>query len=124
MPKPELREKLQRALDHAGNTHTLEDVADALEAGKAQLWVSESGESVAVTEVIKYPQKTATRIWLAAGYLEEVVEISERVVDWAKSKGHDFVVILGRRGWERAGKRMNLDQRGWAAGPSTFKREL
>lgn len=118
-PKPELIEGLRKALDLAGNTHTLGDVADMIDRGDAQLWVSPDEDALMVSEIIKYPQKKAVRIWLATGVIDSVVELSEIVVDWAKDQGCSFAILTGRRGWERVGT-----DRGWRRRVATLTREL
>lgn len=115
----DLRSKLQRALDVAGNTHSVQDVADAVRSGEAQLWESESGESFALSSIDEYPQKRVVRIWLAAGNIAEVIELSEDIVVWGKSHGCSHAILSGRKGWERVGKDL-----GWEHGSTVLVKEI
>jgi len=90
-------------IDHAvgrQDTHSLEDVQDAVASGKAQLWCGE--RSALVTELVVYPRKKVCRIWMAGGELGELHhEMLPAVEEWAKAKGCAAVEIIGRRGWDR-----------------------
>jgi hypothetical protein len=98
---PEAQAGLQEALDVAGNTHTLGDVAQMILDGRAQLWESEG--AVIVTEVHRSPRVKAVHLWLATGTIGAVVDLSKLVLEWAKSVGCTSATITGRKGWERVG---------------------
>ncbi|MGE0278352.1 MAG: hypothetical protein AB7R40_23395 [Nitrospiraceae bacterium] len=98
---------LQKALDLAGNLHTLQDVADQIKAGKAQLWTSEN--ACIVSEVLTYPRAKVLHYWLACGEKEAVIALSRDVLAWGKGIGCTAASLAGRRGWERA-----LKDEGWA----------
>lgn len=90
---------IQRAVD-LQDTHSLEDVKEAVDAGRAQLWCGT--HSALVTEIIVYPRKKVCRIWMAGGLLWELKDdMLPAVEGWAKSKGCDAVEIIGRKGWQR-----------------------
>lgn len=93
---------LQRALDHAGNTHSIEDVKAALGSGLARLWHNRG--SYGVTEVLALPQKRVCRIWLAWGDMAALLEMEPAVVEWARENGCSEIVINGRKGWARVWK--------------------
>ncbi|WKV16954.1 hypothetical protein [Microcystis phage MJing1] len=90
--------KLQRALDLAGNTHTIEDVARAARRGEVR--VAEHGESVIVTELVHYPRLLAARHWLYAGRLVDMPVLEEEAARWARAEGATRIEISGRRGWQ------------------------
>ena len=52
------------------DTHTLDDVKEAIDAGRAELWPL--NHSALVTEVVEYPQRKVLRVWLAGGNLHEL----------------------------------------------------
>ena len=93
-------EGLQKALDLAGGTHTMDDVVEQIAAGDAQLWTD--GESVVVTEIHQTPRKRVLHFWLAAGNLDAVVRLSDQATEWGKTMGCEMATLVGRRGWERA----------------------
>ena len=94
-----LMHHIEAALGYAGNSHTALDVLDAIKRGKAQFFPYEN--SVIVTEIVDYPQRTSCRIWLAGGDMDELMEAEKEVADWAKGHGCDSMEIIGRKGWER-----------------------
>lgn len=97
---------LEAALRRGGDTHSLADVADAIEAGEAQLWVD--GDSVIVTEILEHPRSKTVHFWLAAGSMDGVINLSHRILDWAKGEGCTRASLTGRKGWAKA-----LISEGW-----------
>lgn len=91
---------LERALFYSGGTHTMADVANAIESGEAKLWVGEG--SAIVTQLFDEPQMRVCHFWLAAGELEPVIALSNRVLEWAKENGCARATLAGRRGWTKA----------------------
>lgn len=104
---PELLDRLAKALDYSGGTHTIADVADLIERGDCKLWVGEG--AAIVTQLIDEPQKRVCHFWLAAGELTAVVGLSRKVLEWAKENGCARATLAGRWGWVRA-----LASEGWA----------
>lgn len=110
-------EGLDQALEYDGN-HTLGDVLRKILAGEAQLW--EEDDAVIVTEIQQYPQARTVHFWLAAGDLDAVVKLSQRVMAWAKEDLHcTKATLAGRKGWERA-----LASEGWEPKVRIMGREL
>lgn len=104
----DLLDKLEQALEHAGNTHALPDVAQAIDRGTAKLWAHE--KALVVTEIEQYPRRRVASVWLAGGDLRTITdEIAPQIYDWAREMGCDSVVLVGRKGWKRA-----LAADGWA----------
>jgi hypothetical protein len=100
------RQLLARALEHAPETHTLEDVIDQIARGDAQVWQTE--ESVLVTEVYDTPRMRVIHVWLAAGEMGEVIALSHQALSWGRKLGCKRASLAGRRGWER-----KLAAEGW-----------
>ena len=91
---------LQAALDHAGNTHALDNVREMVERGEAQFWPASC--SAVVTEIIEYPRCKALRFWLVGGDLAELRRIQPVIEAWGRHIGCARAEGAGRRGWERA----------------------
>jgi hypothetical protein len=64
------------------------------------LWTE--GSAALVTEIVETPKMREIHFWLAAGELDEVTALSERVIVWARMNGCERATLAGRRGWERA----------------------
>lgn len=97
---------LEKALLYAGGTHTIGDVADAIERGDCKLWVEEG--AAIVTQLVDEPRKRVVHFWLAAGELEPVVALSNKIIEWAKENGCVRATLAGRKGWVKA-----LAPEGW-----------
>ena len=94
-----LMHHIEAALAYAGHSHTALDVLDAIKDGRAQFFPYEN--SVIVTEIVDYPQRSTCRIWLAGGDMKELMQGEKEVSEWAKGLGCDAMEIIGRKGWER-----------------------
>ena len=68
------RKYIQDALDHCGNTHSVDDVLQMVEDGKAQLHVG--NRCAVVTQEMDFPAGRQLHYWLAGGDLEELQEIA------------------------------------------------
>ncbi|MBP2311880.1 hypothetical protein [Azospirillum soli] len=104
---------LAKALEHGGGTHTVDDVWEAIEAGRMQLWRGQ--RSVMVTEVVQYPRLKAVRVFAAAGDMAEVLEMEEVAAAWGKQMGCQRIEGFGRPGWRRVMKGRGYEARtfGW-----------
>ena len=91
---------IEAALDHAHGTHTADDVLKIIVSGDAQFWPF--ADAAIVTEIIRYPQKTVLRFWLAGGNLETLTKAEPEIIRWSRRWGCQGVEIFGRRGWVRA----------------------
>ena len=95
-----LRHHILAALEHAGGTHTEDDVLDLLRADQAQFWPA--ANSAMVTEIVGYPQGSHCRIWLAGGEYDELRALErDMVIPWASSVGCRRIELVGRKGWAR-----------------------
>ena len=98
--------ELEEALEHAGDTHTPQDVAEMVLRGDAQLWVE--GDGLIITEVEEYPNGPVLNIWLAAGDMDDVLSLLPQVYGFGRWRECKTVTTLGRKGWKRV-----LAEDGW-----------
>ncbi len=94
-----VRPLLAKALERS-DEYSLGDVLHFAYEGTWDMWHGDN--SVAFTRLARYPQHTALVIILAAGELEEIVQLEPHVVAWGKQQGCKYVEVYGRRGWARA----------------------
>jgi uncharacterized protein (UPF0548 family) len=93
------RHHIEAALEYSGGTHTFQDVADAIIAGRMQIWPGQ--KSMAVTEIIEYARKKVLHIFLAGGDMEELIDMIDSAAQWGRTQGCTSLTMSGRRGWER-----------------------
>ena len=109
--------RLEKALDHAGNTHAVEDIVALVNAGKAQWW--SRGEGTVVTEFYPFPRRPTVHYWLVSGALSDCLALQPDIERWARSKGCTYATASGRRGWERI-----LPKHGWQLAGVQFAKDL
>lgn len=90
---------LEAALERSGGTHTLDDVVQAIIKGEMQFWPAPKG--CAVTEIVNYPRKKVLHIFLAGGEMEQIIDMDDSAVEFAKMNGCTGMSIAGRKGWKR-----------------------
>lgn len=106
------------ALEHAGGTHSLEDVRTAIARGDARLWPGDAGALVAVVETD--PGERRLLIWLAGGDRTELEDQILPVVEaWGREMGCRRAMVIGRGGWERT-----LKSKGYAPLARIIAKEL
>jgi hypothetical protein len=110
-----LKHLIQPALDRSGNTHSLDDVKEEIQQGKAQMWPGE--DCVVITNVVDYPQKKVLLYWIAGGDLTEIMSLEDIISDFARGHGCTSAIIHGRRGWLKA-------LTGWDERGTTVTKEL
>jgi hypothetical protein len=93
------RHWIEDALEYSGGTHTFKDIVDGILNMSFQFWPAPRG--CAVTEICVFPQKKVLHIFLAAGEKDQIVDMDESAVRFAKEQGCDAVTIAGRRGWKK-----------------------
>lgn len=93
------REWILPALALCGGTHSEEDVLAGLLTARFQLWPGKN--SAIVTSVDVNPRNKVVHFWLVGGDLEEVKQMQEPILAWAKSLGCTVATATGRKGWER-----------------------
>ena len=102
-----LRDKVQHALDHAGNTHQIEDLIDGVVEGLFQVWYHP--RALVLTQIVNLPRAKICNFFIAAGDKKVILEmLLPSVESWAKEQGCDRVTLIGRDGWQR-----ELRNRGW-----------
>ena len=84
-----LEKRLKRALALGGNTHTIDDIKQAIDIGSMQCFVK--GDSFAITEVINAPQKRFLNVFLVVGDIN-ILELHDDVEAFAKQAGCDFKI--------------------------------
>lgn len=114
---PKLRAQIQKALDLAGNTHTVEDLLLEVLSGNAKMWETEN--SIIIASILEFPQKRVLEMWVAAGELNEILEAAEKVYQWGRDHGCTLAVISGRKGWTKP-----LASHGWEPVRMDFTKEL
>jgi GNAT superfamily N-acetyltransferase len=91
---------LEPALEQAGGTHQLEDVARLIERGRAHFWPGE--RCAVVTEFYDYPRLRACNFWLLGGDLRELLAMLPLIERWARAQGCTRMLGGGpRAGWAR-----------------------
>ena len=97
--KAALFKKMEKALRLMGETHTLQDVVDALQKGEMQLFHND--RAIVITEIAVSPRKKFANVFMSAGELEGVIELKAQLVDWAKKNGIEFARAAVRPGYEK-----------------------
>lgn len=111
------RPELEAAMEKNGNTHTFDDLTAMVLQGRLRMWTTEN--SVALTEVIEYPQQKHYHVFAAGGDLTEIVETIPLVEQAARDAGCCKLTLTGRKGWVKA-----LQQHGWEDQFTTCVRRL
>lgn len=114
------RAQIEAALEHAGGTHTFDDVAERVADGRMQFWPGV--KAAIVTEILEYPRLKALNFFLAGGVggLSEIEAMTPGILDWGRSVGCTQAVFTGRRGWERT----FLSRTGWTPKLVVFDKAL
>jgi hypothetical protein len=97
--KAALFKKMEKALRLMGETHSLQDVVDALQKGEMQLFHND--RAIVITEIAVSPRKKFANVFMSAGELEGVIELKAQLVDWAKKNGIEFARAAVRPGYEK-----------------------
>ena len=95
----ESEQLLLNALEYGDGTHSLEDVAMALDKDEMQFWPGNN--TAIVTEIVTYPRKKIIHVFLAAGDMNEVIRILPYIEKHGKSEGCVQLAMTGRKGWEK-----------------------
>ena len=112
------RPYLEAALEHAGRTHGIEDVAQLVSQGRAQFWPG--AQCAVVTEFYDYPKLRACNFWLLGGDLTELLDMLPAIEAWARAQGCTRMLGGGPRvGWGRV-----LAPRGYRAGWTIYCKDL
>lgn len=97
---------IEAALEYSGGTHEFSDIVDGLGKGHLQLWPTPRG--CIVTEIVVFPKKRVLNVFLGGGELNQILDMHESVIDWARSQGCSALTMSGRAGWVKP-----LKDHGW-----------
>lgn len=117
MTKQEMQARFQKALDYAGNTHTVDDVLHMLDTGEAKCWTYQDG--VIITTIDEFPQEKAVHYWLAAGNLRDCLALEHVINPDSIERGCTIATVTGRKGWGPYGART-----GWKLKGHLFAKRL
>lgn len=90
---------IEGALRRGTGTHTFDDIALGVLAGRYQLFTRPG--AAAVTEVIEYPRRRELNMFLVGGDLRVILDAEPDFVRHAREIGADAITLTGRRGWAR-----------------------
>lgn len=117
-PSPQqIRDWINDALAYSGGTHTFDDVLAGIRSGRMQLWPAERG--CAVTEIVIYPQKKVLHVFLAAGELDQILDMQKSAAEWGRRQGCATMTLAGRLGWSKV-----MKSQGWDAKMVVMEKEL
>ena len=111
------RKWIESALDYSGGTHNFDDVVQGIVSGRMQLWPAEKG--CAVTEIVVYPRKKVLHVFLAAGEMDQLIDMIDAAAAWGIQNGCESMTMSGRHGWLRV-----LDKKGWKSVMAVMERKL
>jgi len=97
---------MRKALRLGSDTHTLEDLVEALRKGEMQAHYND--RAIMITEIAQSPRRRFVHVFLSAGELDGVIELMEQVEKWAIAQGCEFARACVRPGYEPV-----LKARGW-----------
>lgn len=113
-----LPELFDRALAHAGHTHTRQDIAEGINSGRFQYWPGT--RCCVVTEIMEYPRARKLHIFLAAGDLDEILDdILPQLKDFARETGCSAITNISRKGFLK-----RLPAHGFKAKSVAFEMEI
>jgi GNAT superfamily N-acetyltransferase len=109
---------LEAALERAGGTHGIDDVARLVERGDAHFWPAAA--CAVVTEFYFYPRLKACNFWLLGGNLKALLALQPVIETWARAQGCTRMLGGGpRAGWTRV-----LAPRGYRPAWTIYCKEL
>lgn len=120
-PRPSrhsLPDLFDKALAYAGHTHTRADVWEGIKAGRFQYWPGD--KSCIVTEIIEFPRTRKLHIFLAAGDLDEILDVLlPQMKEFAREHGCSSITNISRKGFLK-----RLPAYGFVPKSVTFELEL
>lgn len=111
------RELIESALAYSGGTHEFDDVVEMVVSGKAQFWPAPRG--VAITEIVAYARKRVLHCFLAAGDMDQIIDMIDSAVEWGRTQNCTALTLAGRFGWQRV-----LDKHGFKPVLVTMERNI
>jgi hypothetical protein len=107
---------IEDALKYCNGTHLFEDVVQSIAESRMQLWAAPKG--CMVTEIVVYPRKKVLNIFLAGGELDQLIDMNDDMLEWAKMQGCTGGTMTGRVGWKKV-----LEPMGWKLMHSHYVKE-
>lgn len=101
-----LLNRMQKALRLSADTHSLEDVIEALKRGEMQAFHND--RAIVLTEIAVAPRRKFVHVFMSAGDLDGVLELLPQIEEWGKAQGAEFARASVRPGYEPI-----LKARGW-----------
>jgi hypothetical protein len=101
LPPEEIVARIKKALAR-DKTHTWEHVCDLLQVGAVQIFWNEHGAWI--TEVRHTPIAKWCHVWVVAGELPGVMDLQEKVIDFARQEGCQQITATARFGWKHVAK--------------------
>ena len=108
---------IEAAFEYSGGTHDFIDVAEGIYKGTLQLWPSPKG--CIVTEIVVYQRKRMLNVFLGGGELDQILDMHQDVIQWAKAQGCTALTMTGRAGWKKP-----LAKHGWDQLHSSYIKEF
>ena len=97
---------MRKALRLGSDTHTLEDLIEALRKGEMQAFHND--RAIVITEIAQTPRRRFVHVFLSAGELDGVLELMGQIEEWGLANGCEFARACVRPGYEPV-----LKARGW-----------
>ncbi len=111
------RSWIESALEYSGGTHTFDDIVAGVYSGHMQFWPADKG--CAITEIITFPRKKVLHVFLAAGEMNQIVDMDDSAEKFAIANGCSAMSIAGRRGWKKV-----LAEKGYEESFTTLTKEI
>ena len=117
MTDEERGRRLLEAIEYGGPTHTLADIIELIDQGRAKFW--ENDEASVITEIREFPLMKQLNLWLISGELEHCLALEEEILAWGVEQGCSVATACGRKGWAPI-----VAKRGWRQWHPTFWKPL
>lgn len=109
----ELRPKIEKALAFHGNTHSFEELIQAIATRRLQIFFDD--HSILLVEIVQFPRLKVCSPLLVAGNLKDVVKLIREAEEWARDIGCQRIQSTGQIGWRAIAKEL-----GWRINPRPF----
>lgn len=117
LTEEQIKERIEKALRSGGDTLTLSDVIEGLQAGRYQIFWNAHG--VCVTQIVVTPRHRYLDCFVVAGELPGVMDLHPQVEAFAKANQCEWMETTARFGWRRV-----LPRFGWRPVKTLFVKEI
>jgi hypothetical protein len=118
--RPDMRDKLEQALNLGGDLYTFEDIMMLIEQSKMQSFTQ--GDTWIITQVDEFPRKKVLAISFVVGYAGDLFAALPMLYKFARQIGATRITGFGRDGW---GKFADLvPEEGWEKVGMVYAKEL